>query len=78
MKTHNVDVIVCLNHKHNAQELSKIQAALTRIRGVRAVTPNNHLNRLVNVTYDPTTTRACAILNGVRRHDHSAWQVGLL
>jgi hypothetical protein len=78
MKTHNVDVIVCLNHKPHAQEFSDIEATLNRVHGVRAVTRNNHMTRLVNVTYDPTTTRARTILNDVRRHDHGAWQVGLL
>jgi len=72
MNSNNVDVVVCLNHKPEAWEFHEIESALSRIRGVRGVTLNNHVTRLVNVSYDPAQTRARAILDSVVRGGHGA------
>lgn len=72
MYPNNVDVVVCLDHRPGAREFHEIETALSRIRGVRGITLNNFVTRLVNVSYDPTETRARAILDGVVHGGHGA------
>ena len=72
MNRNNVDVVVCLDHQPAAHEFRAIESALSHIRGVRGVTLNNHVTRLVNVSYDPAQTRARAILDSVVRGGHGA------
>jgi len=72
MNSNNVDVVVCLSHRPGAREFQEIETALSHVRGVRGVTINNYVTRLVNVSYDPAETRARAILDSVRHGGHGA------
>jgi len=72
MNAQNVDVVLYLDHQPRAREFREIRSALCRIRGIRGVTRNSHVTRLVNVKYDPTQTRARTILDAVARDGHAA------
>lgn len=68
---HNiVDLTVCLTCAPDPNEMARIEWALSGVPGVREVTLNNFIPRLVNVKYDPRETVARTILDHVADIGH--------
>lgn len=76
MKTYQANVLIHVDETLEADQFTALQGALEGIEGVSDVHPSTR-NHLVNVAYDPLTTRARVIVDKARQLGLNAQVVGL-
>lgn len=76
MKSRQTDVFIHVDELLEAERFAALQNALGAVSGVDDVQPSAR-RHLVRVVYDPSATRAQAIVGQIRRQGLHAQAVGL-
>lgn len=76
METHNIEVMVGLDHAPDDRQLDEIELRIKNLSGVSDVRAAERTHRLLLVDYDPTVMPAQQILGAVRGGGFEARLIG--